>query len=298
MLTVNQSQFAYDNLVIRTGCASNSDTLACLRNLDTATLQQENINTPFPKAQAAPLYMYRPTIDGDLVKDYTYRLFQQGRFVKVPVIFGDDTNEGTIFVPKDVASVGQADTFLQNQFPDIQLHHLAQINSWYLEGNATETFPSAGPYWRSTSNAYGEIRYICPGVYLSSVYSETELKSWNYHYAVEDPAATASGIGVPHTVEVNAIWGPQYVSGDAPLSYYTTNAPIIPVMQGYWTSFIRSYDPNTHRHPGSPEWEMWGSSGGHRRIFIKTGQTRMESVPVGQRMRCDYLTGIGVTLGQ
>lgn len=104
MLTLNESQFAYNNLVIRTGCASENDTLACLRNLDTASLQRQNFNTPFPGAQLAPLYMYGPTIDGDLVPDYTYRLFHQGKFIRVPVIFGDDTNEGTVFVPKDVST--------------------------------------------------------------------------------------------------------------------------------------------------------------------------------------------------
>ncbi|KAJ5137184.1 hypothetical protein N7448_005738 [Penicillium atrosanguineum] len=36
--TINQSQFAYDNLVIRTGCARSTNTLNCLRNLDAGTL--------------------------------------------------------------------------------------------------------------------------------------------------------------------------------------------------------------------------------------------------------------------
>lgn len=299
MFDVEGSQFAYNNLVIRTGCAGDNDTLACLRNLDTNTLQQQNIMTPFPKAQKAPLYLYGPTVDGDLVPDYTYSLFEQGLFIQVPVIFGDDTNEGTIFVPKDTASVGDADTFIQDQFPEIQLQHLAKINSMYLQDNSTEDFPNSKPYWRPASNAYGEIRYICPGIYLSSVYAKQGIPSWNYHYAVEDPDSEASGLGVSHTVEVNAIWGPQYVSGTPPASYTTTNAAIVPLMQGYWTSFIVSFDPNPYRAAGSPRWETWTEGGSnYQRIFIKTGETRMETVDEAQQERCAYLTSIGLDLNQ
>lgn len=97
--TVNnpsQAQYQYDNLVIRTQCADSNDTLACLKGLTAEQLQRVNINTPSPGAQQAPLYMYTPVIDGELVPDYTYRLFAEGKFVKLPAIYGDDTNEGTV----------------------------------------------------------------------------------------------------------------------------------------------------------------------------------------------------------
>ncbi|RAL07457.1 putative triacylglycerol lipase [Aspergillus homomorphus CBS 101889] len=299
MLTANESQFAYNNLVIRTGCASEEDTLSCLRELDTASLQRQNIGTPLPDAQKPPLYFYAPSIDGDLVPDYTYRQFSQGHFIKVPVIFGDVTNEGTTFVPKSISSVGEADTFIQSQFPAIRLDQLAKINHLYLAKDQTISFPNAGLYWRPTSNAYGELRYNCPGIAMSTAFSQAGMKSWNYHYAVQDPDYEASGEGVYHVVELNAIWGPQYVSGTPPTSYFTSNAAIIPVMQGYWTSFIKSFDPNLYRYPGSPEWETWSDDGdSHRRLFIRTNDTKMEMVPLDQRARCDYLISIGIALQQ
>lgn len=300
MRNISTSQFSYDNLVIRTGCASDNDTLACLRNLDVAELQRENINTPLSDAQEAPLHMYGPTIDDDLVPDYTYRLFKQGRFLKVPVIFGDVANEGTAFVPKDVSDVGDADTFIQNQFPQVELQHLAKINEWYLQQNQTHNFPNAKPYWRLASNAYGDIRYVCPGMDMSSTLAKASAPSWNYKYAVQDPDMEKSGAGVPHMVDVNAVWGLDYVKkSNIPKSYRTSNAPIIPVMQGYWTSFTRSLDPNKHRYPGSPEWRTWDSSEGeYQRLFIRTNETRMESVPREQRERCEYLVGIGEELRQ
>ena len=299
MLNVTESQFAYDALVTATACDSSQNTLACLRNLDVNALQQKNVNRPHPGAKGKPLYLYGPTVDEDLVPDYTYRLFQEGKFIKVPVIFGDDTNEGTKFVPKSTSSVDEADTFIQNQFPAITRDHLDRINSIYLTPDQTKEFPGAGSYWRPASTAYGEMRYICPGIDLSSIYAAAGVPSWNYHYAVQDPADESSGVGTPHTVEANAIWGPTNTNKKAPASYYTTNAGIVPVMQGYWTSFITSLDPNTKRLPSSLKWQTWGQGGdGYQRIFIRTNETKMETVPQGQRSRCEYLTSIGIDLKQ
>lgn len=299
MLDVSGSQFAYDKLVTRTGCSNSKDTLACLRGLTADELQSSNVMVPLPGAEGNPLFLYSPTIDGDLVQDLTLTLFHQGKFIKVPVIFGDDTNEGTIFVPKDTSSVAEADTFLKNQFPAITKTQLHKINGFYLKRNQTVTFPKSEPYWRPASNAYGELRYICPGIDLSSTYAKAGIQSWNYHYAVQDPDAENDGTGVSHTVEVNALWGPDYVSAKAPPSYTSTNAGIIPIVQGYWTSFIRSLDPNKHRDLSSPEWKTWGKGEDtYRRIFIRTNQTQMEFVSQDQRDRCEYLIGIGEHLKQ
>lgn len=117
------------------------------------------------------------------------------------------------------------------------------------------------------------------------------------HWNVIDPEKEETGYGVTHTVEVNAIWGPENVNGAGPASYNTTNAPIVPVVQAYWTSFVRSYNPNTYRLPGSPLWETW-SKDGYQRLMFQTNNTQMEVVPVNQQERCAYLNSIGIDLRQ
>ncbi|KAF7712258.1 Carboxylic ester hydrolase [Penicillium ucsense] len=299
MLDVKGSQFVFDRLASRTGCEKSADPFACLRKLDIGTLQAQNIVSPYPGAPGNPLYLYGPTVDGDLVPDYTLKLFNQGKFIKVPVIFGDATNEGTVFVPKSTNNVSAADDFLKSQFNTITDCQLAKINSLYLTENQTRQFPDAGIYWRPASNAYGDLRYTCPGVDLSSVYEKAGIPSWNYHYDVKDPKSEASGEGVTHTVEINAIWGPENVHGGAPASYSTGNANIVPVMQGYWTSFVRALNPNTHRYHGTPEWKTWGKGEeAYRRIYIRTNQTHMETVPQVERERCAYLLSLGEHLRQ
>ncbi|KUL85639.1 hypothetical protein ZTR_08872 [Talaromyces verruculosus] len=295
-LTVAESQFQFDNLTERTGCADSNHPLKCLRNLDINTLQKENIEIPYPTGVLPPLYPYGPTIDNDLVSDYTFSLFGEGKFMKIPVIFGDDTNEGTVFTPHNTSSVARADEFLSDNFPFLNETELSTINSMYMSSPDNPVYPRAGQYWQGVSNAYGEMRYICPGIYLTNAYtnaSTTRKTVWNYHYAVLDNVANTTGYGTRHTIEVNAIWGPDYVSANsAPKSYLTTNEDIIPLMQGYWTSFIRSYNPNTYRAAGAPEWNVWGDQG--QRLFIRTNETRMETVSSEQLSRCKTLAGMAV----
>ena len=69
-------------------------------------------------------------------------------------------------------------------------------------------------------------------------------------------------------------------------------------MQAYWTSFIRSYDPNTHRLPGTPKWEAWTTEHTYRRLRFQTNDTAMEDVPSDQKNRCSYLNSIGLSLHQ
>lgn len=82
--TISESQYQYDALVIRTSCASDNDTLSCLRSLNATYLQEMNYNIPFPGAQSPPLYMWGPVLDHDFVTDYTYNAYANGNFVKLP----------------------------------------------------------------------------------------------------------------------------------------------------------------------------------------------------------------------
>ncbi|KAK7737865.1 hypothetical protein SLS53_006242 [Cytospora paraplurivora] len=296
VLTSEESKYQYDNLALRLGCVGNSSqTLACLQNKTSEEIQDVNYNIPYPGAAARPLYMYNPVIDGDLIRNLTYTSFANGDFIKVPVIFGDDTNGGTVFTPKNTSTLAESDMFLKNQLFNLTLEQFATINDLYP--NPNQTCPNEGCYWRQVSNAYGEARYMCPSLYLSNAFTEYGVaESWAYRWNVEDPDQIAEGEGVPHTVEVNAIWGPYNTNGAAPSSYYPngTNAHAVPVVQGYWTSFIRTYNPNTYRLNGSAEWVTWNSTAKGRLLFDTGGVTSMEDLAGSDLMdRCDFWSDIG-----
>ena len=303
MLDVNESQNMYDGLVKRTHCTHATDTLSCLRNLSAHDLQVANKRTPLPGAPGLPLFMYSPTIDGDVVPDYSYNMFASGRFLKLPTIIGDNLNGGTSFAPRKTNSRAQYDAFLKDQFPKLTPVQLARIHALYPVAG-TPKFRHAGRYWRALANAYGDMRYKCPGLFLSSQLSSAATptrpgQTWNYLWNVSDPAQMAHGYGVPHVVEFAAIWGPPYVA-HGPKSYYPPhgiNHNIVPLTQSYWTSFIRSYNPNTYRADGAPEWTLWNASAMERIVFI-TNRTAVDAVALHERTACEYLVDIGPSLAQ
>lgn len=188
--TVAQAQYQYDALVARVGCANSStiSSLSCLRALPIATLQGANINIPTPGGgPGAPLFMYSTVIDGTFSRDFTYAEFARGNFIKVPVIFGDPTNDGTQFVYKNTSSVQAMNTFLKNQFSRLNDTHLEKIDELYPKA---EQFPNSGAYWRAASNAYGEMRYVCPGIKLNDAYDKYNVTgNWNYRYVSPPPYA-------------------------------------------------------------------------------------------------------------
>lgn len=298
--SVNESQFAYDNLVIRTSCSNVDDTLACLRNLTATELQEQNINTPFPGAQDPPLYMYGPTLDYDFITDYSIRQYAEGKFVHVPAIAGDDNDEGTIFVPQNTSSIAESDVFMKDNFPLMTPAIFKQWNAIFPVSDAPSPVDDQGAYFRQLAWGYGETRYICPTIYVSGVYANASVPNWNYRWNVQDPESIADGLGVTHTIETNAIWGPENTNGGAPDSYMEggVNYGIVAPTQAYWTSFIRTYDPNTYKLASSPQWENWSEENPSRRMKFETNSTMMESVPEAQQHRCEVLHSFAIELKQ
>ncbi|KAI2469061.1 alpha/beta-hydrolase [Annulohypoxylon bovei var. microspora] len=298
VLTVEQSQYQYDNFTTRLGC-NGTHSLACLRNKTYLELQTANTRWPYPGLTQVPLYMWNPVLDNDFLTDYTYNSFAKGNFAKVPVIFGDDTNGGTVFTPQATSTLAESEQFILDQFPNITQAQLQKIATLYP--NPNDTCPSSGCYWRQVSNVYGDMRYMCPGLYISTAMTKYGVgNSYSYRYNVEDPTQIAQGLGVPHTVELAAIWGPQNTNGSPPMSYVSngTNIEVIPVIQAYWTSFIRTFDPNTFKDSGSATWEKWDQGKENRLLFETGGKTTMENVDQDTKTHCQYFASIGVDIQQ
>ena len=314
MRTVDESQYQYDNLVARTRCSAretgNTDTLACLRGLSIKTLQTQNIADAFPKNSAPPLFPYNPTYDHDFIQAYTLDLFNSGRYLKLPAIWGDVENEGTVFVNKSSsATVEESNAFLKYNYPELNDTQLDIIQTLYPPEN--QDYPnigaSTGKYWRSTANAYGHQRYICPGYFINNVTAFYRSKNpkagnWNYHYNVSDPNDIAAGLGVPHVAEQSAVFGERN-----PSSYQGTNKPIIALMQNYWLSFIRTFNPNTMAVPGAPVWQDWGDmspKGGNQLLINSPAPDGSYSTTVNQlldqkeRNNCAQLLAWGIAIKQ
>ena len=289
--TVAEMEFQFDRFVNDTGCSGAEDAMSCLRALDLDTIQEANIDLPFPggSQSPAPLWYWLPvtTGPGTLVPDRLYNSFHSGKFIEAPLLVGDDTDEGTYFA-EDASTQDEVSQFLKNNYPGLTQAQLNRINKAYP---LTTPLPEHAAYFPSAAAAYGDSTFTCPGntmaETMASFYNSDEV--WNYRYNVLDPSLLAKGLGVPHTIETTAIFGLGY-AGSVSESYYTMNAAIVPVVMGYWISFVRALDPNTYRYGGAPIWKTWGdlsnSTGRGYRLKLQTNDTKMEEVPQQLADRC------------
>ena len=86
-------QDEYADVVTSAGCGAETDTLECLRQVPFATLNAVLNNTD---------YSWGPYLDGDLNQRYGSQQLKDGSFVKVPIIDGANSDEGTSFGPTGV----------------------------------------------------------------------------------------------------------------------------------------------------------------------------------------------------
>ena len=253
------------------GCGNASDQLACLRAADSDVLQNANTDFPFPGRANIPLFPWGPCIDGDIIQDTIPSLLQQGKYIKVPLIYGNDQNEGSIFAPNANNSNDVA-TFFVDNYPLLTPDDTdAIISQQYAYLNATAT-SQHGPFFALAEAAYGESTFTCPSNLIMDSYAAGNCSApvWNYRYNVLHPANAASGQGVPHTYQIQAWWG----IGDPDFNsqYQMVNNISMPLVRGYWSSFVKHLDPNVESADGSPTWATWGSERG-RLMFGNEGSS-------------------------
>lgn len=177
--------------------------------------------------------------------------------------------------------------FLKNNFPKLLATDLATIDFLYPEA---QKYPDAGPYWRTAANAYGDMRYMCPGIWISTVYDLWGAPGWNYHWDVAPQSNIESGLGVTHCDETNSIWGIQKNLPEVNLN---------PIIQAYWSSFIRTGNPNTYKLASAPIWGRMDFVGLQRIHFVDDpSEVAMEVVPADYYARCNFLTTIGGRIAQ
>lgn len=246
-----KAQQIYDMVVDTAGCAGSSDTLSCLRSVDYATFLDAVSSVPIASSYNSIALSYLPRPDGTVLGDSPDILAAQGKVAKVPVLIGDQEDEGTLF------SIFQGN--ITNNEELVQY-----LNSLYFQDATTsqiEAFvatypddPSAGSPFRTgdANNIYPEYKRLAAilGDYAFNLerrmFLETFSKNapsvptWSYL------ASYFYGLPVLGTFHGGSTL---YAYGELP------GWPSA-VIQQYYISFFNNMDPNN----GDlllPSWPQW-----------------------------------------
>ncbi|KAH8883462.1 alpha/beta-hydrolase [Thozetella sp. PMI_491] len=283
-------------------CDNSADQLDCLRGKDIAALQAANIPSPFPGKPPTPLplFYWSPCVDRELIPELPYHAYEKGNFVKIPVLFGDDTNEGSYFAP-NASTTEEFGTFMQVNYPSLTDEDTARIVAHYP---LQEPVSQHAAWFPSISAAFGEAGLTCVGVNILKAFQKhwpnAADHTWSYRTNIYNVQNDVAGLGVPHLYELPGVLGPDNVQGLADDSWYSYNTPMIPVLMGYWLSFVRTLSPNAKKNKGAPQWESWASttSSNHSRLIFELNNNRMESVSPAQEERCVFWESLSTSMQQ
>lgn len=249
----------YDKLANSTGCNTNVDSLDCLRNLPF-----EQLNKAVNTSDLSSIWF--PRMDNDLIANYSSQQVARGAFVKVPVILGANTDEGTSFGPKGINTTEQ---FLQNLIitssPPMSEDFAKKILAVYPLNSSSDVLPNLGgpdyvppayPYglqYRRTSTYYGDKAMIASRRLSCEAWSRHGLDAFCYRFNAI-PAWASAFDGATHFVEVAFAMLNLDGVGYAPIRKPPFQGlgeeykDLARLMSSDYIAFVNSGDPN--RWPG------------------------------------------------
>lgn len=169
-----------------------------------------------------------PSVDGVQIQDQPVTLFGKGQVAPVPIIVGSNADEGSLFFPKKgiVQDEATMRTALSELFPQSDLD---TIIARYPPGADA----------RETSIRLVSDIFTCDARRIALAAAKNGQPVYRYYFA-RDFYDVVLGLGAFHGSEMPFIWDNPYFG----LGVLPAGAPIREAMQGYWTTFARTGDPN------------------------------------------------------
>ncbi|KAJ7683525.1 alpha/beta-hydrolase [Mycena rosella] len=263
------------------GCGhidNGSATMACLRAAPTNTIATAGRNTLANLTSS--LYPFGPITDGSFIRQRPIEAFRNGNFIRVPVMFGSNTDEGanwsaTLDNPLANTSFPNATEATVYNFLAGQYNTLTQAS---FQTAITRFYPLSdynGSFSLQGQQMYGEMRYICTAIMIIGAAQDAGLKAYQYHW--DNPT-----LGSTHADELAV-----FFNGDE--VFDPDDEALAIAMRQFWTSFVISGVPTAN---SSISWQASSNSAGGPRILLHPGSMAMEEVPQALRARCAFWNGL------
>lgn len=212
--------------------------------------------------------------DGGVITDLPINSFRRGKFLKIPILSGFNTNEGAVFCHPHVSTNTDFLTKFITMIPALTQPDLVSLSTLYPDPVTSPTSPYSrvpqgfGRQWARYEAAYAHYAYICPVLQTGHFYSEhwyeetakggqgeQEPPVWIYQFA---PLSRPElGGAANHGDEAPVVAHDMAAIGAHPGLVKTSAA-----MHGAWVRFIATGDPNpssSEASSGTPFWPRFNS---------------------------------------
>jgi carboxylesterase type B len=257
-----KAQDVYDTVVAKAGCSGSSDTLACLRRLSQQDFQRAVTSVPgiFSYQSLNLEYLPRPDSSSNFFPESPEAAIQAGRFAKVPIIVGDQEDEGTLFslVQSNITTNNQLVNYFASYFEanpnavaDVRGLAATYPDQPLLGQPAGSPFRTAGlnniyPQYKRIAAILGDITFTLTRRAYLDIVTKQGVTAWSYlsTFAYGTPV-----LGTFHASDILKAFGSAAVDQQAK------------TFQRYYVSFVTKQDPNA-LGTSAPliNWPKWSSS--------------------------------------
>ncbi|KAJ9155739.1 Galactose-1-phosphate uridylyltransferase [Pleurostoma richardsiae] len=283
---IDSLQAMYDSLVAETGCTATADALDCLRGLAYETLNgafEDEPDGTSPRMKAFSM----ASIDGDFIPTYSSLALKEGRFVKVPILTGVMTNEGSSSIPLDVRvwederghlidDLGFSDSVADRL---MSLYEPVARQADDLLDPPVKAIVSLAEF-RRIESLEGDLSINAADRLQCEAYADAGAGCYSFRFNAAIPTRLDPRLGVTHASEIAPLLQNAHGLGFAinPFSGANDNAAfrdMARLMGIMWAGFIVDLDPNaglTEANGGSGlRWPKFSRARRERMVFNSTG---------------------------
>ncbi|EMD37097.1 hypothetical protein CERSUDRAFT_155581 [Gelatoporia subvermispora B] len=273
------------------GCTGNS-VMSCLRAQNSTTLARAGSITI--ASRPTTLFAFAPIFDGSFITTRPVEAFRSGRFARVPVLFGSNTDEGLIWaltLPPEAnprapnASETTVFNMISSQFPNLTRATFDKALGLYplsAHDNLLE---------RQLGAMYGQIRYICTALLITGNAAKFGQNSFHYHYDNARLGSSSLANGTLHGADLQAF----YASSVPFATPNSDDLALFSAMREYWTSFVTGQKPVA---VAAPTWSSVSTDVGSPRLLLHPGTIQEETITATLENRCEFWHGLDGELQQ
>jgi carboxylesterase type B len=254
-----KGQVIYDQVVDKAGCAGANDTLACLRTVPYDKFLYAANSVPAFLSYSSVALSYLPRPDGKVLTKSPEVLVLEGKYAAVPMIIGDQEDEGTIlalFQP-NITSTSK----LVKYFGDLFFHNANQnqletlvghYSSWIWDGSPFNSglFNEIYPGFKRLAAMLGDLVFtLTRRAFLNMATTvNPNVPAWSYLASYDQGTPI---LGTFHTSDLlQVFYGilPNYASRS---------------IQSFYANFVYNLDPNNASGGSSSKskvaenWPQW-----------------------------------------
>ncbi|RBA17880.1 triacylglycerol lipase [Fusarium proliferatum] len=209
----------------------------------------------FDKYNPSLRWAFQPVIDGEVIARPPLETWKSGKWHKVPIMTGFTTNEGSLYVSKQMSESSQFRHFWAELLPLLTSKYLDTIEELYRDpakfedSEYKETRKDMGSQYKRIEAAYAHYAYVAPARQTAELASPS-VPVYLYHWA----AVSTVNNGAQHADNMR-----YEVCDPKVIVVSETQKDLAKTLNHYVTSFITRDDPNAvpGEYPQRPKWEAY-----------------------------------------